>query len=1487
MAITTKDNYKARHKKMPKVKMEKGAEVPKSLPEMSYSERADYLEEKYLPRVESASMTFMISNSGLDYDLINRDESRRQLMNYYKEEADYMESDFERDTQYSFDGWELLDADGDMMEYETGDNTYNFSYLGAIDLDWRVYNDPETDKWYYVIRPHLGGDIRGNYGEAFILEGDDKEELFYRFYENWLSGFASIYIKFDDGSEVLLDSEQDSDVFYFRDSESSDATAGSLGAQFLADFETFDGWYGDEFAEELVEKHNRTDKMMAGGSVETTPSLYVSILGYNEGKWFDLTDYVNGADFEDGIKDWMDDLNDEDGGSREEWEFQDHEGMVGDYFSRYMSESELDEFYEDYEAVENSSFPASVVKEYMSDTGVDNMADAIRSMESNSYGNFREKSDFAYQLVTDGVYKPNYTEYYVSGTDKNIIAGEEADRELSDMSNADIIERVGMTDEFEEKKSDLEDEISELEDRQSEVESLLDDAEDDGTITEGLIDTLGEIESDLQTKIEELESLEDDVVSDARSEAHDLIYDEIKNRLENDLDGFLEDYNYEDVTDANFVIIDYDEIADNLESDFLYIYDEFDELYVFTNYSGGGKVIRVGKKPEYEYYIIEKTTEKIVDGHNDKAEAHSHKADMAKNNRRVRFDVLRSSQVRSKGIEPTDPKNWTSMDRFKHSNEVGLRKNAMRDMDNDIVKEAGKIRSELRGIPSKLKTADANLKKTILSDKKTMRKELGRLRGKHYLQHSSFAYGSEVKDYRVGGVMEQVDMDMETAGKMDAEHSKQKDIETAIMFDTAKSGVGKVTSKAKSGANKAGSWLKKQWQEADFGDGKGKAKFHHGGIPSQLVWLDGKKLARIKNIIGSGDRERYILFTPDMRRRLGRFRGERLSMAKDGIEVQDNYIPFDIPNHFAVALVNADTSHFTDEDDEILDEFVNEVAEQYGNAFFMTGGDESFEPRQENSNDITGSWSDNVVTLYILPSKEFNNGGDIGIGSYIAYDDNRHGTRQGTITREVDSNNWEVWRGMGYSMVGKDEVRLADKPKRRMRFFAGGGDVWQETINAWRSGTLVDEEGNPVTSKEKAYQMAHVADRRANPSKWAYDGGGSAENEYELEQYLQDWSIYNQGNPYGEGSGEYEVEIIDNHGSYSYEIWGESEEAIRKDIAPMLGDEQALEITRLYDGGGSAEDGFIETTGGNWLSVEGNKNRLVLRLTEDAFSEIEDYRERGLSDDDIMHNLFEDISANSDLTYHTNLGEAGFGLTDAEGVTKSYFMDDDGEWREDYRYPDDAQVYYHNDYMLKSPIDALLEGELVLTGASYEGGGDLKPIPEGNKGLPKLPKEVRNKMGYMDGGGDTIGVGAYVLRLYEDAHDTVFEMGYDSMDEYLEEMKSQGHGYAEFEEGQQGEKDAIYTHSDDMVSQLGNDGIAYKTYGIGYKGGGSTDDNWIQEATDEMKKKGTVGAFTKEAEKHGMDSVEFAKEVLDNPDDYSEKTRQRAQFVKNVNPEKF
>ena len=51
----------------------------------------------------------------------------------------------------------------------------------------------------------------------------------------------------------------------------------------------------------------------------------------------------------------------------------------------------------------------------------------------------------------------------------------------------------------------------------------------------------------------------------------------------------------------------------------------------------------------------------------------------------------------------------------------------------------------------------------------------------------------------------------------------------------------------------------------------------------------------------------------------------------------------------------------------------------------------------------------------------------------------------------------------------------------------------------------------------------------------------------------------------------------------------------------------------------------------------------------------------------------------------------------------------------------------------------ILEGQQIQTAAE---GKELKAIPEGNKGLAKLPEEVRNKMGFMaDGGGISSGLG--------------------------------------------------------------------------------------------------------------------------------------------------
>lgn len=52
--------------------------------------------------------------------------------------------------------------------------------------------------------------------------------------------------------------------------------------------------------------------------------------------------------------------------------------------------------------------------------------------------------------------------------------------------------------------------------------------------------------------------------------------------------------------------------------------------------------------------------------------------------------------------------------------------------------------------------------------------------------------------------------------------------------------------------------------------------------------------------------------------------------------------------------------------------------------------------------------------------------------------------------------------------------------------------------------------------------------------------------------------------------------------------------------------------------------------------------------------------------------------------------------------------------------------------------------------------------------------------------------------------------------------------------------------------------------------------NWIQGA---IKK---PGAFSAQANKAGMSTAAFASEVMSNPDDYSAKTRKRAQLAKTL-----
>ena len=116
--------------------------------------------------------------------------------------------------------------------------------------------------------------------------------------------------------------------------------------------------------------------------------------------------------------------------------------------------------------------------------------------------------------------------------------------------------------------------------------------------------------------------------------------------------------------------------------------------------------------------------------------------------------------------------------------------------------------------------------------------------------------------------------------------------------------------------------------------------------------------------------------------------------------------------------------------------------------------------------------------------------------------------------------------------------------------------------------------------------------------------------------------------------------------------------------------------------------------GGQYLSINADNNKMTIKLTPEGVEEVNDMRADSKSDIQIMSDLFEDIQANSEIYWHDDLGNVGLGLTSASGVTEGYDYDDNG----DIHAGNGARLYYFNDYAIRSEIDDLLNGELVLTG---------------------------------------------------------------------------------------------------------------------------------------------------------------------------------------------
>jgi hypothetical protein len=175
--------------------------------------------------------------------------------------------------------------------------------------------------------------------------------------------------------------------------------------------------------------------------------------------------------------------------------------------------------------------PTEVVEEYIEYMGFE--PDEVDSL--NYYGRFSNESDFAEQLVDEGIIRDLGIYLYMTDTDMRILAGEEADNRVDNMDDEEILDETG-------------------------------------------------------------DNYSPDEVDDAREYLKSQYYDEIYEELEKDAVQYFVDqfgYNEEDLAKQSIFRVDYDKLGDDLQYDYDYITHDGD-VYVFNNYKRGGETMAKG-----------------------------------------------------------------------------------------------------------------------------------------------------------------------------------------------------------------------------------------------------------------------------------------------------------------------------------------------------------------------------------------------------------------------------------------------------------------------------------------------------------------------------------------------------------------------------------------------------------------------------------------------------------------------------------------------------------------------------------------------------------------------------------------------------------------------------------------------------------------------------------------------------------------------------
>jgi antirestriction protein len=268
-----------------------------------------------------------------------------------------------------------------------------------------------------------------------------------------------------------------------------------------------------------------------GGVGDESPKIYVADLeAYNNGKlsgvWLDLMDYNDADELMGAIQDFLKTT----GG--EEYAIHDVENIPSRMYSEYMGKRDFEELYEMIDLAKDNDLPLEVVFQVVSQYSPSAVDEFV--------GKYDSADDFAQELVDDtGIQSFIDFERYliVSDTDRRLLAQEMADNYVDDIKDEDggnrLIEEAGLdVDEYEEADSDRQEEM----------------------------------------------------LDEAREIVYDEYYDTWYDGLSDPYYFLVEEqglYSAEDFANANFVQIDYEALAENLEYDYSFIYNDGD-LYVFN-----------------------------------------------------------------------------------------------------------------------------------------------------------------------------------------------------------------------------------------------------------------------------------------------------------------------------------------------------------------------------------------------------------------------------------------------------------------------------------------------------------------------------------------------------------------------------------------------------------------------------------------------------------------------------------------------------------------------------------------------------------------------------------------------------------------------------------------------------------------------------------------------------------------------------------------